>query len=353
MADFSRSRRRIAALRLSALGIARPGGDAAHVVRSLLALQAQDFAGALWSIGLRSGASRAVVTAAHESGAFVRSWPMRGTLHLIAADDLPWMLELTAARAMASAAGRHRQLGLEPADFARAERIALGLLDGATATRAELLAAFEADGLSTAGQRGAHLLVRLAQQGVVVLTGQDRWARLDAVVPSPPRRDRDEALRELALRYLRGHGPATVADLAWWAGLTLADARAGVADARSDLDALELDGTTFLMRPGLEPARPAVHLLPGFDENLLGYADRSAPLAGAPLDMVAPGSNGLFLATIVANGEVVGTWRREEKARGVTVSPAPFRELTAAQQAGVAKAAARYARYLGVPLLNP
>ena len=320
-------------------------------MRSLLALQAQDFAGALWSVGLRSGATRAAVVAAHESGAFVRSWPMRGTLHFVAPEDLPWMLDLTAVRAMAAAAGRHRQLGLDEADIGRAERIALRVLDGATASRAELLAAFEADGLSTAGQRAAHLLVRLAQRGATVLTGQDRWARLDAVVPSPRRLDRADALRELALRYVASHGPATVADLAWWAGLTLADARAGVEAARGELEELELDGVAYVLRPGLDPARPAVHLLPGFDENLLGYTDRSAPLAGADLQTVVPGSNGMFLATIVANGEIVGTWRRQETRTGVRVTTEAFREPSAARRAGVERAARRYARYLGVPLL--
>jgi hypothetical protein len=351
VADFTRDRRRLTALRLRALGIAGPpAASPTDAVRGLLALQAQDLRGALWSVGLRSGATQAEVTAAHESAAFVRSWPLRGTLHLVAAEDLPWLLELATGRVIASLAGRHRQLELDAADFARAERTALRLLDGATVTRAELLAAIEADGLSTAGQRGAHLLVRLAQTGVVVLTAKDRWARLDAVVTAPRRLDRGAALRELALRYLTAHGPATDRDLAWWAGLTLADARAGIATARDELEELVLDGTTYLHAPGLEPARPAVHLLPGFDEYLLGYADRSATLAGAPLETVVPGSNGMFLSTIVVNGEIVGTWRREATAKGVTISPAPFRELSAAQEAGVARAAMRYARFLGVPL---
>ncbi|MGN6324672.1 winged helix DNA-binding domain-containing protein [Pseudolysinimonas sp.] len=351
MADFTRARRRITALRLTALGVARPSGTPAEAVRSLLAMQAQDLPGALWSVGLRSGATRDGVVAEHEAGGFVRSWPMRGTLHLVAPDDLPWLLDLTGGRAMSAAAGRHRQLGIEATHVAQAERIALRVLDGATATRAELLAALEHGGVDVGGQRGAHLLLRLAQLGVVVMTARDRWARLDAVAPSPIRRDRDEALRELALRYFVSHGPATVADLAWWAGLTLAGARAGTAAAREGLEELVLDGTAYLHRPGLEPARPAAHLLPGFDENLLGYTDRSAPLAGEPLMTVAPGSNGMFLANVVVDGEIVGLWRRKESAKGVHVEIAPFRELGARAQAAIARASARYARYLGVPLL--
>jgi hypothetical protein len=353
MADFTRARRRITALRLTALGIAssapaRAGRSPADAVRHLVALQAQDYAGALWSIGLRTGATETAVVAAHEGAGFVRSWPIRSTLHFVAPDDLGWMLDLTAARAMASAAGRHRQLELDGADFARAELVVRERLAETTATRKELLAAIEADGLSTAGQRGAHLLVRLAQGGVVVLTGRDRWDLLERVAPRPRALDRDEGLRELALRYLHAHGPATDRDLAWWAGLTLADARAGIADARDELEELELDGIRYLLRPGLEPAAPAVHLLPGFDEYLLGYTDRSAPLAGAPLDAVVPGSNGMFLSTIVVNGEIVGTWRRETARGRVTVTPAPFATLAASHEAGVARAAARYARYLGM-----
>jgi hypothetical protein len=350
MADFTRARRRLTALRLSALGIARPSGAPADAVRSLLAAQAQDWAGALWSLGLRTGATQHDVVAAHEHAAFVRSWPMRGTLHFIDPDDLGWMLDLTGARTMASVAGRHRQLELDTDDFARAERLASRLLHGATATRAELLGAFEADGLSTAGQRGAHLLVRLAQSQVTAMTGRDRWALLDEIAPGRRRLDRDAALRELARRYLHAHGPATVQDLAWWAGITLADARAGVDAARDALEVLPLEGTTYWMRPGLEPARAAVHLLPGFDEYLLGYTDRAAPLAGRPLDTVVPGSNGMFLATIVVNGEVAGTWRRTQGAKGVALDQAPFAPLSAIQDAGTRRAAARYARFLGVPL---
>lgn len=346
MADFTRSRRRITALRLNALGIAHPAGAPGDAVRALLAMQGQDFAGVLWSIGLRSGATREEVIAAHDGGAFVRSWPMRGTLHMIAADDLVWMLDLTGSRAIASAAGRHRQLELEPRHFDRSEEIARRELASSPATRAGLLAAFEAGGVSTAGQRGAHLLVRLAQSGVIAMTGRDRWQLLEQVAAPSARRDRAEALGELAHRYLHGHGPATAADLAWWAGITLTDARAGVEEARDHLERLELDGTTYWMRPGLEPAAPAVHLLPGFDEYMLGYADRGAPLAGAPLDTVVPGSNGMFLSTIVVNGEIVGTWRRAAKGPPGVV-PALHRPLAASQQAGLERAARRYQRFLG------
>lgn len=352
---FTAARRRITALRLSALGIATVGDPRpVDVVRHLLALQAQDYPGALWSIGLRTAKSTAAeVEAAHEAGDFVRSWPFRGTLHFVAAEDLGWMLGLTGDRMIRSAAGRHRQLELGERDFARAETIARDRLSGASATRAELLAALEHGGVGITGQRGAHLLGHLAQTGVTVLSGQTTWRLVEDWIRAPRVLDRDAALAELALRYLRARGPATDRDLAWWSSLTLTDARAGIAAVRDQLDEVEIEGTTYWMRPGLEPAADGVHVLPGFDEYLLGYADRHAPLAGAHSSIIVPGGNGLFLATIVVNGEVVGSWRRTIGAKRVDVVALPFGRLSATTRRAFERAARRFGDFLGLPVRFP
>ena len=347
---FTTDRRRLTALRLTAQGIDRPTVTSpTEVVRHLLALQSQDYASGLWTIGLRTdGATRDGVEAAQASGAIVRSWPMRGTLHFVAAEDLGWMLELTAERIIRSAAGRHRQLELADADFERAAAISRELLSGgAHLGRRELLAAFDENGLSTTGQRGVHMLGKLAQLRVIVLCSQADWALYDEWIPNPRQLERDEALREFAFRYFSGHGPATIRDFSWWSSLTLTDARRGLELAREQLDELEVDGVTYYLRPGLEPAKPAVHLLPGFDEYLLGYSDRSAPLAGEDGAIIVPGGNGVFLPTIVVNGEVVGSWRRATKGAKTTLTPQPFHELTTTAGAGIEKAARRYARFLG------
>ncbi|TPX05254.1 winged helix DNA-binding domain-containing protein, partial [Schumannella luteola] len=252
----ARDRRHLTGLRLAAQGIAEPrAADPVEAVRAMLALQGQDYLGVLWSAGLRTAsATEADVEAAHASGALVRSWPLRGTLHLVAAEDLGWMLSLTGERTVRGAAGRHRQLGLDDADFARAAAIARERLGGGgRADRAELLEAFHAGGVGTEGQRGAHLLGNLAHTGLIVLSGRTEYALLDEHVPHPRRLDPDAALDELALRYFTGHGPASVPDLAWWSGLPLTPVRAAVARVRDRLDALEVDGVEYLMRPGLEP----------------------------------------------------------------------------------------------------
>lgn len=348
-------RRRLTALRLAALGIADPGAASpVDAVRALLALQGQDFAGVLWSIGLRSGATLATVESSIRAAELVRSWPVRSTLHVVEPHELGWMLSLTADRELRATATRHRQLGLEARDFDTAERIVRErLAGGRRLPRRDVLAALEEEGLDVSGQRGAHLLVRLAQRGVAVLaSGKDTWALLDDIAPHPRRLDRDAALRELARRYLAARGPATDRDLAWWSGLTLTDVRAGLADVAAEFETFEVGGTTYLMSPGLADAADGVHLLPGFDEYLLGYSDRSAALDGRPLSDVVPGGNGMFLATIVVGGRVAGTWRRTVTAGGVRIELAPFDVLSARARRGVAAAAERYATYLGLPLLE-
>ena len=352
--SFSPARRRLTALRLSALGIDSPApATPADTVRAAFAMQAQDYLGALWSVGLRTpGATADSIEADHAAGGFVRSWPMRGTLHFVAGDDLGWMLSLTGPRMLQTAAGPRRQLGLTPSDFERAEQVLRARLDGGgQATRAELLAALESDGVSIDGQRGYHILGQLAQLGILVLAARDSWALLHEWVPEPRRLERDEALTEFALRYFLAHGPATVRDFAWWSSLTLTDARTGLAAAREQLDAIEVDGTEYFLRPGLEPAERAVHLLPGFDEYLLGYTDRSAPLAGMHSTAIVPGGNGVFRPTVVIDGEVVAAWRRERTAKRVVVTLDPFRPLPKGYERGVRAALDRYAAFLGTEVV--
>jgi hypothetical protein len=115
---------------------------------------------------------------------------------------------------------------------------------------------------------------------------------------------------------------------------------------------LELDGVTYHIAPEAlseAPAAPCVHLLPGFDEYLLGYADRSAALAPEHSQAVVPGGNGMFLPTIVADGEVVGTWRRTVNAREIVVDPMPFGPLPGPVREGLVEAARAYGAFLGKP----
>ena len=366
---YTVERRRLASLRLDAQRLADSrSGSPADTVRHLLALQAQDFAGAKWSVGVRTpGSTDAAVEAALASGEIVRSWPMRGTLHFVAPDDLGWMLSLTSARTIQGAAGRHRQLELTEAELQHAREVALAeLAGGVVLTRDELLDRFVAAGIPVTGQRGIHIVQRLSLWAVLVFgplragaagkANQQTFVLFDEWVRSPRTLERDEALGEFALRYFTGHGPATVRDFAWWSSLTLTDARAGLAVARDRLDELVSDGTSyFAARDAGAAASESLHAgvlaLPGFDEYLLGYQDRGAALAPEHFELIVPGKNGLFLPTIVVDGEVVGTWRRTLTTKGVAVEPQPFAPLTSGQARAFDAAIADYAAFLERPLL--
>jgi len=314
----------IALLRLAAQRVVGPpASDPAATVEHLLALQAQDLPGAVASIALRTaGRSTAQVRAAFDAGAVVRTWPMRGTLHAVAAVDAVWMGELMTARPRVAAARRQAQLGLDD-DALRVggttARAALAAADPGL-TRAELLAVWRAAGLPTDAGRGYHLIVHLAHAGVLC-QGPFRGAEqlfvlVERWVPAPRRLDREHALAELTLRYLRGHGPATVPDLARWSGLPLGEVRTGLALVADRLDTLEVAGATYHLDPGTpallaahRDAAMATHLLPGFDEMVLGYADRTATVPAAYADRVVPGGNGVFRPTVLRGGRAVGTWR--------------------------------------------
>jgi hypothetical protein len=324
----------------------------------MLAMQAQDLPGARWSVGLRAPQTDlTAVEAGFDSGEIVRSWPMRGTLHLVPAADLGWMLALTAPRAIRSAASRRAALGIAETDVERAREIAVASLTGGRAlTREAILASIAAGGVSTEGQRGYHILWYLAQTGTLVLGAalgrQQTFTLLHEWVRAPRRLERDEALGELAFRYFRGHGPATERDLARWSGLTMADVQRGLAVSGDLLAALELDGARYLLAPetlAQAPAAARVHLLPGFDEYLLGYGDRSAALASEHGAAVVPGGNGMFKPTVVADGEVVGTWRRTVAGGEVVVEPLLWTPLRGGMRDALVEAVDAYGAFLGRP----
>ncbi|HVL25778.1 MAG TPA: winged helix DNA-binding domain-containing protein [Thermomicrobiales bacterium] len=328
----------VALLRLVAQRIAGPRLEVpAEAVRWLAAAQGQDYPGGLTSIALRTATgTRTDVEASLNRGEIVRSWPMRGTLHLVAAEDLPWMLELTAPRMLKSAATRRAQLGLDASVLDRARQLAVDALRGGNhLTRSELLGLWSEASLNAVGPRGSHMLAYLAQTGVIcfgpVRGNEQLIVLIEEWIPRPRHSDREQRLGEWMGRYFRSHGPATVRDAARWTGLTLGDVRAGLASARPGLSSIEVDDVEHFMAPEtpalLEAHRDAargVFLLPGFDELLLGYADRSATLPAAFADRVVPGGNGVFQPTVVDDGRVVATWRRVGRGAKQRIDATPF-----------------------------
>jgi hypothetical protein len=255
---------------------------------------------------------------------------------------------------MAGLAGRRERLDLTGSDAERArEVVTAALTGGGRMQRADLLAAIDDGGVATTGQRGYHLLWFLAQTGTLCLgptdgAGEQLFVLLDEWVRAPRRLTGEEALGELARRFFLGHGPATVQDLARWAGITLRDARTGLALARPELVALDVDGVEHLLDPATPDRLAAcreeaggLFLLPGFDEFVLGYGDRRAILDPEFAGRIVPGNNGMFRSTVVHGGRIVGTWQWTGRGAKRTVTATPFTSFPDALTTEVLDCAAR------------
>lgn len=318
--------------------VGEPFPSAAAVVEHLTCLQAQDFAQVRPAVALRSS-SRSIddVHAALAAGSVVRSWPMRGTLHLVPAQDMGWMLALTGAKMTPTAARVHAALGLTPQLRAVVTALTRELLAGRGLTRTELITAWRAAGHDLASPLASHLIRALALDQVIVfgpMAGRDQQLRLTQQWIAHPRRlGRDEAIAEWMLRYLTSHGPASVQDFCWWTKVGRTEVRPVLEEVTGQLESIMVDEIELWHDPGLldryaalraECRRPL--LVPGFDEILLGYGDRSATLAAEHVDLVVPGHNGIFAPVVLHHGIAVATWRRPEGG-AATVTVTGFAEL--------------------------
>jgi hypothetical protein len=325
-------------------------------------MQAQDYTGALWSIGLRlPNATVADIEKAISDRTIIRTWPMRGTLHFVAAADVRWMLELLAPRIVARWAARHAEFGLDAKLFARCEKLLVKALQGGrTVARGDLLTLLECSGISTADFRGHVILWRLAQERVICFGPhqgkQPTFALLDEWMPKLKSLERDHAITELALRYFTGHGPATLRDFGWWSGLKAAEAKAALEMVSSKLARESFDGTTYWMppeTPALRDVSPAAYLLPGFDEYMIGYTERAAFLDARHGKKVIPGGNAVFKPIIIMDGRVVGVWQRAFKKKSVVITQAPFTKFKRSEAFALSVPAERYGRFYGLSATLP
>lgn len=357
----------IAALRLHTLGLAgdpRPARTPSAVVVHHLAMQAQDFRASRWAIGSRlDGAVDADVMAAYDRGEIVRSWPMRGTVHAVAALDLPWMLEHLGPRALTGLASRWAHLGIGQDLLERARSVAIDRLQGGgRATRSELAAAFEAEGLHVSGQRLYHTVWYLSQTGTLVQgptrNGEHELVLLEEWIPPSRTLSREAALAELARRYLTARGPVTIEDLVHWTKLTRTDARRAFDLCGHEIVSVEGPGGPYRMLAShLELRTPVekvvreggqgTYALAAFDEHLLGYRVRDAVLDPNHATLVDPGRNGVFRWTLVLDGRVAGTWSRTRRSRYTRIEITPFRPLARKARDAAETALAAWGRFAG------
>lgn len=368
MADISRQELialRLASHRLAPSGSSRPTPfkRVAQAVQWLGAVQAQEYAHARWAVGSRFAADAAITDAAVEQALaqrkVVRSWVLRGTLHLAASGDLRWMLALAAPALLTRTAAAYRESSLDEAAFRKILPALRECLEGGQQlTRVELFAALARRRIDTEGHRGGRILYRAAQTGLVCLGDpqgkQARYTLLDEWLPPEAELPREDALQKLAQRYFASHGPATLADFTGWSGLAAGEARVALKMAAPGLTHALFEGSTVWWSKSTpvlaQPAgKPALQLLAGFDEYVLGYTDRQAIVDPAHAGkLMTP--NGLFRPALLLAGRVAGTWQAEEKRGALSIRTAPFAPLPRGSAGALRLAAERYAAFIGLPL---
>ena len=328
----------------------------ADVVRVLGAVQAQDYAGAKWAVAQRTtGRTDAEIEHELETGQILRTHVLRPTWHFVTPSDIRWMLELTGPRVAAMMAPVNRRLELDQSLYRRAFRVFTRALRGGNSlTRSELAGALTRAGIAGAsGQRLGHLMMQ-AELDAVVCSGPRRgkqftYALLEERAPTVPALARDEALAELTRRYFATRGPATPRDFAWWSGLTVTDARRGIALLDSALERLSIGETDYWLAtdaPRLPRKALTAQLLPNYDEYFIGFRDRSAIGQRVRATSTVTGGSALIPHVIVVNGELVGVWRRAFEKDRVVVTLDAHTALTRREADRVAGEARRFGRFL-------
>ena len=354
MTPMEVARHRLHNQRIAGTTFAKPS----DVVRWLGAVQAQNYLGSLWAIGLRmQNASEQTIEQAIADRTIIRTWPMRGTLHFVAAADVRWMLQLLTPRVLANNRWRLKQLDLNDAVLARSKKLFVSALSsGKQLSRDRMYKVLEAAGISTASGRGLHILAQLAQEGIICFGRrqgkQQTFALLDEWAPAAKPKSRDEALAELARRYFTSHGPAMFEDFVWWSGLTTADARAGCEMAKHHLGQELIRGRTYWVpssMPTPRDSRTTGYLLPPYDEYTVAYKDRSAVL-NSSYAQGADSVRGILGPVIVIDRQIVGTWKRTWEKGSLVITAHPFSPLKKTEKQAFAVAARQYGEFLRLPV---
>jgi hypothetical protein len=325
------------------------------VVAWMGAMQAQDHNMAKWALGIRCPAATITkVETALDKGAVLRTHLLRPTWHLVSADDIYWLLELTGPHILASLKSRHKELELSETIFSKSTRvIEKALSKGKHLLREEILAELQQSGIGTDENRSSHLLFRAELEGLIcsgkTRNGKQTYALLAERVPDKQTLKREEALATLADRYFSSRGPATLKDFINWSGLSVTEAKRSLETIKARFQQATVNGDTYWFNATvtkLANDEPAAHLLPGFDEFIIGYKDRTASLPEAHTKKIV-NINGIFRPALVVNGQVKGLWKRVSEDDKVIIEIERFPGGGRTDKKLVEAAADKVGRFLG------
>ncbi|MBL7818361.1 MAG: AlkZ family DNA glycosylase [Saprospiraceae bacterium] len=326
-----------------------------YLVAYMGAIQAQDYPMSKFAIGLRlPNATDATIEAALDAGELVRTHVLRPTWHIVSGQDVRWMLALTGKSIKASAASRDRDLGIDAALYAKTNDLIVKALEGGkNLTREEIMQYLEQHGVATNSSLAVHFMMN-AETDAIVCNGKMRgkditYALMDEKVPKGLDLSREEALATLAERYFTSHAPATVHDFQWWSGLNMTDAKKGLESIKNQLNTVDFNGKTYFFSKNHDYTEgvESLFFLPAFDEYTVSYKDRST-IFDPIWHKEAITSNGIFKPIIVANGKVVGIWKRTIAKNKVVVEPSFFSKTDALPPETIQKVMQKFGDFLGL-----
>ena len=324
------------------------------------AMQAQDYPMAKWAIGVRlPGSTDQTLEAAIANADIIRTHLLRPTWHFVSAEDVYWLLDLTAAQIKAAQSSRDRQLELTEAVYTKSNAIIEKTLSSrGHLPREELIIVLNKAGIATDQNRASHLLARAELEKIIcsgtTRNGKTTYALLSERVRKTRQLSREETLAELARRYFTSRCPATVQDFAWWSGLPARDANHALELVKSAFSPDMIDGRTYWFPPDFtipQKALNLVHILPTYDEFIISYANRTAFIpANLDLHMKEISDRGVFRPIIVIKGQVVGIWKRTIQKDRVIMEIQPFSPLNEPTMSLIDQAVNRYRNFTGKKL---
>lgn len=331
------------------------------VVEVLGAIQGQDYAASKWAIGVRgSGIKEKDVESAFLDKKIIRSWPLRGTLHVVSAKDIYWLLDLLGPPTVSKYAAHYKKIELDPKVLKKCYSIlSKNLSNQNFLTRKEISSILEKSGIITNTTRLSHILQRAGLEGLICFgprrdkdftyTLMEEWIPKIKKVKKP----KEEALYDITKKYFDTRAPATLADFVWWSGLNVKDAKDGIKSLGSKLTNFQKDDQIYYLPKKMDVVdkdSDTLFLLPAFDELLLAYTDRRDCMDPPPKRLLTPADD-LFRPTLVINGWVYGIWQRELKKEDVILKVTAYKPLNANFKKKLKKAAEEYATFFGKKLI--
>lgn len=296
------------------------------------AMQAQDFAMSRWALGIRlPGITESAIDASLDKGEVLRTHILRPTWHLVSADDIYWILELSAPQIRALSKARHKELELDETVFSKTNKLIEKALTGNKhLTREELAGILGKAKIEASNDRGSHIMFRAELEGIVCSgsnkNNKQTYALLPERVPKKKSISREEALAKLARLYFTSHCPATLQDFTWWSGLSITDARAGLETIKKELNEETIGDDTYWLPDSFsfpKKDKTIFHFLPAFDELVISYRNRTAIL-DLEEQKTAFTANGIFKPVITENGKGIGLWKRTLKKDTVIIETSFF-----------------------------